>query len=221
MYHHSPLEPRAIGELAREHGATILVATPTFLRSYLRRCQPQDLATLEVVFVGAEKLSEDLANAFEQRFGVRPYEGYGATELSPIAAGNIPSSRGPGAVRQGCRAGTVGRPLPGVMAKIVDLETRQDLGPEQEGMLLIKGPNVMKGYLNQPEKTAEVIQDGWYITGDVARIDGDGFIRITDRLSRFSKIGGEMVPHLRLEEAIGNIIGGGGSASLCGHFRPR
>ncbi|MGA2255824.1 MAG: AMP-binding protein, partial [Thermoguttaceae bacterium] len=187
VYHHSPLEPRPIGQLSRQQGTTILVATPTFLRSYLRRCQPEDFATIEVVFVGAEKLPEELADAFEQRFGVRPYEGYGATELSPIAAGNIPPNRGPGAIRQGCRSGTVGRPLPGVLAKIVDLETMQDLEPGQAGMLLFKGPNVMKGYLDQPNQTAEVIRDGWYVTGDVAVIDADGFIRITDRLSRFSK----------------------------------
>ena len=209
VYHPSPLEPRAIGQLSRQHGTTILVATPTFLRSYLRRCEPEDFAKLEVVFVGAEKLPEELADAFEQRFGVRPYEGYGATELSPVAAGNIPPNRGPGAVRQGCRSGTVGRPLPGVTAKIVDLETMQDLEPSQAGMLLFKGPNVMKGYLDQPDQTAEVIRDGWYVTGDVAVIDADGFIRITDRLSRFSKIGGEMVPHLRVEEAIATIIGAG------------
>ena len=209
VYHYSPLEPRTIGKLAREHGATILVATATFLRSYLRRCEPEDFATLDVVFAGAEKLPDELAEAFEKRFGIRPYEGYGATELSPVAAGNVPPGRGPGAIRQGCRPGTVGRPLPGMTAKIVDLETMQDLGPGQAGMLLIKGPSVMKGYLDLPDQTAEVIRDGWYVTGDVAVIDSDGFIRITDRLSRFSKIAGEMVPHVRVEEAISSAIGGG------------
>ena len=209
VYHHSPLEPRSIGKLSRQHGATIMVATATFLRSYLRRCEPEDFATVQVVFVGAEKLPGELADAFETKFGVRPYEGYGATELSPIAAGNIPPSRGPGAIRQGCKSGTVGQPLPGVMAKVVDLETMQDLGSDQAGMLLIKGPTVMKGYLDQPDQTTEVIRDGWYVTGDVATIDADGFIRLTDRLSRFSKIAGEMVPHLRVEEAIAAAIGHG------------
>ena len=163
---------------------------------------------MEVVFVGAEKLPTALADAFEQKFGVRPYEGYGATELSPMAAGNMPASRGPGAAKQGARPGTVGRPLPGVEAKVVDLETGADLGLDKPGMLLIRGPNVMKGYLEQPEATAQVIRDGWYVTGDVAIIDADGFIRITDRLSRFSKIGGEMVPHLRVEEAILTVLAG-------------
>lgn len=207
VYHYSPLEPRPIGKLSRQHRATILVATPTFLRSYLRRCEPEDFAAMQVVFVGGERLPEDLADAFEKRFGVRPCEGYGATELSPIAAGNIPPSRGQGAFRQGYRPGTIGRPLPGVRAKVVDLETMQELGPGQPGMLLIQGPLVMKGYLNQPNQTAEVIRDGWYVTGDVATIDAEGFIRITDRLSRFSKIAGEMVPHLLVEEALGKAIG--------------
>ncbi len=187
-----------------------MVATATFLRSYLRRCEPEDFATIEGRVRGAEKLPEELADAFEERFGVRPYEGYGATELSPVASGNIPPDRGPAAVRQGCKSGTVGRPLPGIAAKVVDLETWQDLGFDQPGMLLIKGPTVMKGYLDQPDQTAEVVRDGWYVTGDVATINADGFIRITDRLSRFAKIAGEMVPHVRVEEAIANLIGVGG-----------
>ena len=158
--------------------------------------------------VRCAELPEELADAFEERFGVRPYEGYGATELSPIAAGKFrPAGFG---ARQGCKSGTVGRPLPGIVAKVVDLETLQDLGFDQVGMLLIKGPTVMKGYLDQPDQTAEVIRDGWYVTGDVATIDADGFIRITDRLSRFAKIAGEMVPHIRVEEAIASVIGVGG-----------
>ena len=106
------------------------------------------------------------------------------------------------------RAGTVGRPLPGVEAKVIDLVTGEDLGLDKPGMLLIRGPNVMKGYLDQPAATAQVIRDGWYVTGDVAIIDAEGFIRITDRLSRFSKIGGEMVPHLGVEEAILKVLAG-------------
>jgi len=206
VYHYNPIDARQIGHLCRQHRGTILVATPTFLRPYLKRCQAEDFATLEVVFVGAERLPTALADAFEEKFGVRPYEGYGATELSPVAAGNVPPSRGPGAARQGARSGTVGRPLPGVEAKVVDLATGADLGTEEPGMLLIRGPNVMKGYLEQPEATATVIRDGWYVTGDMAMIDADGFIRITDRLSRFSKVGGEMVPHLGVEEAIQKVL---------------
>jgi acyl-[acyl-carrier-protein]-phospholipid O-acyltransferase/long-chain-fatty-acid--[acyl-carrier-protein] ligase len=206
VYHYNPIDARQIGQLCREHRATILIATPTFLRPYLKRCPAEDFATLEVVFVGAEKLPATLADAFQERFGVRPYEGYGTTELSPIASGNLPASRGPRAAQHGAREGTVGRPLPGVEAKVIDLATGEDLGVDRPGMLLIRGPNVMKGYLHQPEATAQVVRDGWYVTGDVAVIDADGFIRITDRLSRFSKIGGEMVPHLGVEEAILKVL---------------
>jgi acyl-[acyl-carrier-protein]-phospholipid O-acyltransferase/long-chain-fatty-acid--[acyl-carrier-protein] ligase len=100
----------------------------------------------------------------------------------------------------------VGRPLAGIEAKVVDLETGRDLGPDKSGMLLVRGPNVMKGYLDQPELTAEVIRDGWYVTGDVATIDAEGYIRITGRESRFGKIGGEMVPLTRIEEALGQTL---------------
>jgi acyl-[acyl-carrier-protein]-phospholipid O-acyltransferase/long-chain-fatty-acid--[acyl-carrier-protein] ligase len=206
IYHYSPLEAREVGKLCRRHGATILIATPTFLRSYLRRCQPDDFATVEVVITGAEKLPLDLAEAFEKRFGVRPLEGYGTTELSPVVGVNVPPSRMTPATQEGCREGTIGRPLPGVSAKVSDLETGEDLDVGKSGMLLIKGPNVMKGYLGNPELTAKVIRDGWYETGDVAEIDADGFIKITGRQSRFAKIGGEMVPLIQVEEQLVKVL---------------
>jgi len=202
VYHYSPLEARQVGKLCRAHGGTIMVATPTFLRGYLRRCEPEDFATLEVIVAGAEKMPIELAAAFEKKFGVRPIEGYGATEVSPVVSANIPPSRAIGSARLGVKEGTVGPPLPGIRAKVVDLDTGEDLGVGKSGMLLVSGPNVMKGYLHRPDLTAEVVRDGWYVTGDVALIDADGFIHITGRLARFSKIGGEMVPHIRVEEAI-------------------
>jgi len=205
IYHYSPLEPRPVGNLCRKHKATILVATPTFLRSYIRRCDPEDFATLEVLITGAEKLPPEVADAFEEKFGIRPLEGYGTTELSPVVSSNIPSSR----VRDGwfvaSKPGTVGRPIPGVAVKVKDLETNEDLGLGRSGMLWVKGPNVMKGYWHEPEQTAAVLHDGWYRTGDLAQLDADGFITITGRLSRFSKIAGEMVPHLAVEEQIGKV----------------
>ncbi len=206
IYHYSPLEARQIGKLCRQHGATILIAAPTFLRSYVRRCQPEDFAAMEVVVTGAEKLPPELADLFEQKFGVRPVEGYGTTELSPVVGVNIPPGRVTGTTPHGCREGTIGRPLPGILAKTVDLDTGEELGVGQSGMLLIKGPNVMKGYLGRPDLTAEVIRDGWYETGDMAQIDAEGFIKITGRVSRFSKIGGEMVPHIHIEEEIARIL---------------
>ncbi len=227
IYHFSPLEAREVGKLCRRHGATIMIATPTFVRSYLRRCEPADFATLDVVFTGAEKLSPELAEAFERRFGVRPVEGYGTTELSPVVSANVPPSRASSKEHEGVKEGTVGRPLPGIAVKVVDLDTGEDLGPDRSGMLLVKGPNVMQGYYGQPELTAEVFRDEgggkgdspqkqkgtvpfsparWYTTGDVAEIDREGFIKITGRISRFSKLGGEMVPHIRVEEAIAAVL---------------
>jgi acyl-[acyl-carrier-protein]-phospholipid O-acyltransferase/long-chain-fatty-acid--[acyl-carrier-protein] ligase len=161
---------------------------------------------LEVIITGAEKMPSDLADAFEKKFHLRPLEGYGTTELSPVVSANIPASRTPASFQVGAKEGTVGRPLPGITAKVVHLETGEDLGVDEPGMLLIRGPNVMKGYLDQPELTAEVLRDGWYTTGDVAVIDAEGFIRITGRESRFSKIGGEMVPHIGIEETLERVL---------------
>jgi acyl-[acyl-carrier-protein]-phospholipid O-acyltransferase/long-chain-fatty-acid--[acyl-carrier-protein] ligase len=206
VYHFSPLEARQIGKLSKKHAATILIATPTFLRSYIRRCEPEEFATLDVVVTGAEKLPPDVADAFEKRFGVRPLEGYGTTELSPVVSCNIPPSRLASDFQLGAKEGSVGRPVPGVAARVVDLETGEDLGVGKPGMLLIRGPNVMKGYMHQEDLTAEVIRDGWYTTGDVAVIDEEGFIHITGRQSRFSKIGGEMVPHIRVEEVLTKVL---------------
>jgi len=206
IYHYSPLESRQIGKLCQKHEATILVSAPTFLRSLMRRCQPEELASLEVIITGAEKMPSELADAFEKKFSFRPLEGYGTTELSPVVSANIPAGRAPSSFLSCAKEGTVGRPIPGVTAKVVHLETGEDLGVDEPGMLLIRGPNVMKGYLDKPELTSEVIRDGWYTTGDLAMIDADGFIRITGRQSRFSKIGGEMVPHIGIEETLGRVL---------------
>ncbi|HEV7279506.1 MAG TPA: MFS transporter [Pirellulaceae bacterium] len=214
VYHISPLDAKQVGKVIHRYGGTIIVATPTFLRMYLARCTPDQLKTLDVVVAGAEKLPEDLAEAFEKKFGVRPVEGYGATELSPLVSVNVPPSRSIDQFQVDRKEGTVGRPVPGVTAKILDLETERELSANEPGMLWIKGPNVMKGYLNRPEQTSEVIHDGWYKTGDVAYLDEDGFIKITGRISRFSKIGGEMVPHLLIEESIEKILGSQESGAL-------
>jgi len=206
-YHFTPLDPKQVGKLCRKYEATVLLATPTFLRSYCKRCAPEDLASLDVVVVGAEKMPLALAEDFERRFGARPVEGYGTTELSPLVSVNVPPTRSRSS-EEDCREGTVGRPVPGVSVKVVDPESFEELAFDTPGMLLVKGPNVMKGYLGQPDKTAEVIRDGWYVTGDIATVDDEGFIRITGRISRFSKIGGEMVPHVRVEEALSDVLGG-------------
>jgi len=208
VYHNNPMDAAAIGTLADEEKVTVLMTTPTFLLSYIRRVKPEQFESLRYIVVGAEKLKPRVAEAFENKFGKTPMEGYGCTELSPVAVMNVPDYEVDGSLQVGNKLGTVGHPIPGVSAKIVCPDSGEGLEPDTDGLLMIKGPNVMVGYLGNIEKTRSVISDGWYNTGDIANMDIDGFVRITDRLSRFSKIGGEMVPHVRIEEEIQTILGG-------------
>ena len=206
-FHADPREARKIGELCRKYHVTILITTPTFCWNYIRRCAPEDFAWLRLAILGAERMKPELAEAFREKFGKDVYQGYGCTELSPVVAVETAGHVGPGHTQPGHKVGTVGQILPGVAARIVDPDTGQECSPNQEGMLLVRGPNVMMGYLGDAEKTREVMRDGWYVTGDIAKLDDDGFITITDRLSRFSKIGGEMVPHLLIEDALHKALG--------------
>src|SRR5271163_3437422 len=202
VFHPNPLDSRVIGALVNKYAVTMLVATPTFLNAYARRCTPEEFGSLRFVMAGAEKLPERISIAFEDHFGIRPLEGYGCTECSPVVAVNTIDFRAASFRQVGAKRGSIGHPLPGITVKIVDPETQRTLGVDEPGLLLVRGPNVMRGYLGRPEKTAEVLRDGWYNTGDIAVVDEDGFLRITDRLSRFSKIGGEMVPHIKVEEKL-------------------
>ncbi len=205
VYHPNPLDAKAIGPLVRDYAVTFLLATPTFLQLYLRGCAPADFGSLRLVMTGAEKLPDRLATAFEERFGIRPMEGYGCTECAPVVAVNAPDFRSAGFHQVAVKRGKIGHPLPGVSVRIVSPENPwsvENLPLGQPGLMLVRGPNVMRGYLGKPEKTAEVLRDGWYCTGDVAALDEDGFLQITDRLNRFSKIGGEMVPHIKVEEKL-------------------
>ncbi len=207
VFHPSPLDAGVIGELVQRYRATVLLATPTFLQIYLRRCTPAQFGSLRIVLAGAEKLSERLAQTFEETFGIRPLEGYGSTECAPVIAASALDYRAPGFFQPGSRRGFVGQPLPGVAVRVVDPDTFAPLPPSTPGMILVKGPNVMSGYLGREDLTQKVMRDGWYITGDMGILDEDSFLRITDRLSRFSKIGGEMVPHGRIEEALHEAAG--------------
>jgi acyl-[acyl-carrier-protein]-phospholipid O-acyltransferase/long-chain-fatty-acid--[acyl-carrier-protein] ligase len=206
VYHPNPTDAKTIGELAGRYKATMLISTPTFCGSYVRKCQPEQFAHLRYAMVGAEKLRAPIAAAFKEKFGLPLLEGYGCTEMAPIVAVNRPDVHSGGAHQRGTRMGTVGHPLPGVVAKVVDVATGEGPLFDREGLLLVNGANRMIGYLDEPEKTREVTRDGWYVTGDIASIDEEGFIRITDRLSRFSKIGGEMVPHMKIEESINAML---------------
>lgn len=197
----NPIDAKTVGECVRKNKSTLLFAPPTFLIGYVRRIDREDFASFRQVVAGAEKLKQKLSDSFEKKFGIKLLEGYGATELSPVATLNVPDINIEGVYQVGAKCGTVGHPLPGVAAKVEDLETGELLDVDQVGLLKVKGPNVMAGYLDMPEMTKKVLSDGWYDTGDVASIDEDGFVTIKDRLSRFSKIGGEMVPHVGIEEA--------------------
>ncbi len=176
----------------------MLLGTPAFLQRYAQKIPPAAFAGLRLVIAGAEKLRDTVADEFAAAFGVRPFEGYGATELSPVATVNVPDA----GKQKGSKPGSVGRALPGSVVKVVDPNTGKPMPDGEVGMLLVKGPNVMKGYLNEPAKTAEVLKDGWYVTGDLAVVDRSGFVTIAGRLSRFSKLAGEMVSHVAVEEKL-------------------
>jgi len=207
VYHANPLDAKTIGQMVCDHKVTFVLATPTFLQLYMRGCAPEQFGSVRVVAVSAEKLPERLASAFEEQFGIRPFEAYGSTECAPAVAVNTHDFRSAGFRQVGVKRGKIGHPLPGISVRIVDAETRQPVPFGQSGLMLVRGPNVMQGYLGRPEKTEEVLRDGWYVTGDIAALDEDGFLQITDRLSRFSKIGGEMVPHIRVEEKLHELAG--------------
>lgn len=207
VFHPSPLEPKAIGELIHKYKATFFIATSTFIQSFIRRCSAEELSSLKYVICGAEKLTARVREAFLEKFGVEPIEGYGATECSPVISVNLPDIKYDRIHQVNTKYGAVGRPLPGLSLRVLDVESGTVLGENKPGLLQVKGASVMSGYLEMPEKTAAVLQDGWYVTGDIARVDEDGFIFITDRLARFSKIAGEMVPHNVVEEALHAYLG--------------
>ncbi|MCE9593429.1 MAG: AMP-binding protein [Planctomycetes bacterium] len=200
LLHSSPLDASGVVALAERERATILIGTPTFLQSWMRRASPESFRSARVAISGAQRLPASLARAWEERFGLALREGYGATELSPVVA----VARGGEA-----RVGSVGRPLDGVAVRVVDGEGAV-VAPGREGLLVVRGPNVFADYVDEPELRREAVRDGWYATGDVARLERDGSLSIVDRVARFSKIGGEMVPHGRVEEALRAALGEGG-----------
>ena len=202
----SPLEVKKVAEAIKAESATILIGTPTFLKPYMKRIEPKQLVSLKYVVAGAEKTPEGFADAWEARFGSLYLEGYGLTETSPVVSVNTPSIPDgvnyPGDSTQGSRRGSVGRMMPGHAARILDPNTMKDIEVTKVGLLMLKGPNIFRAYLGEPKRTLKVKQGEWFITGDLARFDEDGFLFIEGRLSRFSKIAGEMVPHSTVEDAL-------------------
>ena len=206
----SPLETKRLAELISLHQIKVLLATPTFLRGYMKRIDPAQLESLDLVVTGAEKLPQNLADAFEEKFGVRPMEGYGLTETSPATNVNLPSPQEEKDTHSmpARLNGSVGQLLPGIALKLIDPATGNEVPLDQPGIIILKGANIFTGYLRDEKKTKEVLSDdGWFTTGDVGFLDADGFLHIQGRISRFSKIAGEMVPHETIEAAINKVLG--------------
>ncbi|MBI5587199.1 MAG: MFS transporter [Deltaproteobacteria bacterium] len=206
-YHSNPMDAGTVSGMAARYKSTILIATPAFYSAYTRKCAKEDFSSLRYAIAGAEKLRKKIADEFEEKFGLPLLEGYGCTELSPVVSVNIPDVTHRDQRQKGFVPGTVGHAIPGVAVKVVNPATWDELASGDEGLLLVKGPNLMLGYLNEPERTKEVVRDGWYSTGDIASIGDDGFIRIVDRLARFSKVAGETVPHGKVEQTVSETLG--------------
>src|SRR5881397_3362708 len=205
----NPLEAGKCAALIDQYKLTFLLATPTFLRVYLRKEEPEQVRSLRLIIVGAEKMPLELATHFEERFRKKVFEGYGLTETAPVVSVNLPDPepKRPGEhVQPSSRLGSVGRLAPGIAAEIREPETNRKLSLYEAGMLWLRGPNIFEGYLHDPKRTAEVLSDAWLKTGDIGRFDEDGFLYIEGRLSRFSKIGGEMVPHEAIEQKIIDLL---------------
>jgi acyl-[acyl-carrier-protein]-phospholipid O-acyltransferase/long-chain-fatty-acid--[acyl-carrier-protein] ligase len=206
----NPLDAGKCAELVGRYRVTVMLAAPTFLRGYLRKGAPEQFAHVRLAITGAEKLPRSLAEAFEERLGQPVFEGYGLTETSPVVSVNLPNpppTECGGMAQPTSRPGSVGKLVPGLAPEIRDPESGEKLSLHDSGMLWLRGPNIFEGYLDDPGRTAEVLHDGWLKTGDLARFDRDGFLFIEGRLSRFSKIGGEMVPHETVEQKIIAALG--------------
>jgi acyl-[acyl-carrier-protein]-phospholipid O-acyltransferase/long-chain-fatty-acid--[acyl-carrier-protein] ligase len=201
----NPLEIAKLAALIEKYRISLVVTTPTFLRGYMRKAEPKQLASLKLLVTGAEKLPTDLQKSFESQFGMKVLQGYGLTETSPVVAFNLPDVPVPRpdySVQPSSRDGSIGKLAPGIAARICDPDTDEPLSLHATGMLWLRGVNIFEGYLKDPLRTSEVLKGGWFKTGDLARFDEDGFCYIEGRLSRFSKIGGEMVPHETVESRI-------------------
>ena len=201
----SPLDTRKMAEVIASQGVTVLVGAPTFLRPLLKKAERHELRSLHFAVSGAEKMPVELHDALKERFGVELLQGYGLTETTPVTNVNLPEPvkkvRGAEAHR-GHRLGSVGRMLPGMTARIVDPATGEELPLTSTGIVWFRGANIFNGYLKDEQKTRAALRDGWFVTGDLGRFDEEGFLYIEGRISRFSKVGGEMVPHGTVEQKI-------------------
>ncbi len=193
----NPLDFQKVCEICREYGPTIMLGTPSFYWGYLKRSQPGDFRTVRLAVTGADKCPEPLRQAYLQKHNLTLLEGYGTTETSPVISANTQRDNKPG---------SIGKPLPNVQVKIVDLDTEEELPPGKIGKILVRGDSVMKGYLNDLEETSHRLRHGWYDTGDMGYLDEDGFLWHAGRLKRFVKIGGEMVSLVKVEDTLEKIL---------------
>jgi acyl-[acyl-carrier-protein]-phospholipid O-acyltransferase/long-chain-fatty-acid--[acyl-carrier-protein] ligase len=182
------LHYRVVPSVLYDRDCTVFISTNTFLNGYARKAHPYDFRSLRYLFAAAEKLQEATALTWSQKYGVRILEGYGATECSPCVSLNTPLES---------RYGSVGRLMPGMEYRLEKVE-----GVEDGGRLFVRGPNVMKGYLNADADAKFLALDGWYDTGDVVSVDADGYLHIRGRLKRFAKVSGEMVSLSAVEDAL-------------------
>jgi len=193
----NPLDYQEICNFVRDYKVTIIAATPSFFYGYLQRSTPGDFSTIRFAFAGADKLPQKVYDGFLKKHGIKVYEGYGATETSPVISVNTPNYH---------KLGSIGKPIPNVKVKIVDIDTGADLPPNKEGKVMVKGDNVMIGYLGDLEETLLRIRDGWYDTGDIGIFDDDGFLWHRGRLKRFVKVGGEMVSLVKVEDVLSRLL---------------
>ena len=206
----NPTDARNLCELCKKHKLTLICATPTFARAMLRRAEADTFAASRYFIVGAEKLQPDLEQEFLNRCGVQLLEGYGLTEATPVCSVNIPDAKPvpgsaffvPGLVKR-----SIGALLPGIAVRITDVDDdNKQLPLTERGMIWFRGANIFAGYVGKPELNKDIFKDGWFKSGDIGQLDLNGFVTLGGRLSRFSKIGGEMVPHEGIELAISQIF---------------
>ena len=189
----NPLDFKTVCTIVREQRATFLVGTPSFFWGYLRKSEEGDFSSLRIALTGADKCPDALREGFRLKHGITVFEGYGATECAPVISTNTPEFNKPG---------SVGKPIPGVQVRIENYETGEESATGEDGKILVKGKNVMKGYFNDFEQTSLHIRRGWYDTGDMGNIDEEGFLWHVGRLKRFVKIGGEMVSLVKIEDVL-------------------
>lgn len=193
----NPLDFKTVCTIVREHKATFLVGTPSFFWGYLRKSEKGDFDSLRIALTGADKCPDALREGFKKKHNITVYEGYGTTECSPVISSNAPGANKPG---------SVGKPIPGVQVRIENYQTGEECAFGEDGRILVKGDNVMKGYFNDFEQTSLHIRRGWYDTGDMGNIDEDGYLWHVGRLKRFIKVGGEMVSLIKIEDILEKLL---------------